>query len=142
MKKICFLFAFLIVISAIPSYATKIIINNENDRIVYSRSSYDDNATYDEETKNIIKTSYFRREGLNLEYDRYLLELLGRDFRKELAGTKWHYDEETIEIPVITKSKHQLNIEKAKRNSREASDYYMVDLTKNPNKLVPSGYSE
>ena len=35
-----------------------------------------------------------------------------------------------------------MNLERLKRGSREAADYYMVDMMKDPNNLVPSGYFE
>ena len=152
MKNICFVLAFLTVLTALPSYAVKIIVNNENDRIVYSRSSFAaDDTNYDvdepEVTKKIVKTSYFKRAGLNPEADQHLLYLLGKDFRTELAGTQWNYEDEQVvtevqEIETVVKSEYQEQLERLKRGSREAADYYMIDMTKNPNNLVPSGYLE
>lgn len=152
MKNICFLLAFLTVFTAMPSYAVKIIVNNENDRIVYSRSSFAaDDTNYDidepEVTKKIVKTSYFKRAGLNPEADQHLLYLLGKDFRTELAGTQWNYEDEQVvtevqEVETVVKSEYQEQLERLKRGSREAADYYMIDMTKNPNNLVPSGYLE
>lgn len=153
MKNFCFLFAILMGLTALPTYAAKIIINNENDRIVYSRSSFAaDDTKYDVEQeqqmpKTIVKTSYFKRAGLDPVKDQQLLYILGQDFRIELAGTKWNYvDEEvvteTTEIETAVKSEYQEQLERLKRGSREAADYYMVDMTKNPNNLVPSGYLE
>ena len=153
MKNFCFILAFLMGLTALPTYAAKIIINNENDRIVYSRSSFAaDDTKYDiekekQETKNIVKTSYFKRAGLDLEKDQQLLYMLGKDFRIELAGTKWNYINEEVviepvEVETTIKSEYQEQLERLKRGSREAADYYMVDITKNPNNLVPSGYLE
>ena len=83
----------------------------------------------------------------NPEYYEYQLKLLGNDFRKELAGTKWYLESEEVVEPVSDevvqyKSVHQLNIERLKRSSREAADYYMVDMAKDPENLLPSGYLE
>lgn len=152
MKNFCFVLAFLTVLTALPSYAVKIIVNNENDRIVYSRSSFAaDDTKYDVDepttTKTMVKTSYFKRDGLDPQKDKNLLYLLGQDFRTELAGIKWNYvDEEVVteieEVETTVKSEYQENLERLKRGSREAADYYMVDMTKNPNNLVPSGYLE
>ena len=99
------------------------------------------------QTKTIVKTSYFKRAGLNPEVDQQLLYLLGKDFRTELAGTQWNYEDEQVitevqEVETTVKSEYQEQLERLKRGSREASDYYMIDMTKNPNNLVPSGYLE
>ena len=57
MKNFCFLLAFLTVLTAMPSYAVKIIVNNENDRIVYSRSSFAaDDTNYDVDEPETTKT--------------------------------------------------------------------------------------
>ena len=39
MKNLCILLCCFTIISALPTYATKIIVNNNQDRIVYSRST-------------------------------------------------------------------------------------------------------
>ena len=168
MKKICFLFACLTFVSVLPSFAHKIIVNDNNDRIVYSRSSFaPDDTKYDidepeqvQEEQGMHEVSYVRKSDLNSDYDRYLLELLGADFRTELAGTRWYYPQETFEEPVqeevneevatefveggeqenpATLSAYQAHLESMKRDSREAADYYMVDMEKDPDNLIPSG---
>ena len=132
-----------------PSYAVKLIVGEENDRVVYSRSSFpqDEITVSDEGVKTTVKTSYYKSLNQNPEYYEYQLKLLGNDFRKELAGTKWYLESEEVVEPVSDeivqyKSVHQLNIERLKRSSREAADYYMVDMAKDPENLLPSGYLE
>ena len=132
-----------------PSYAVKLIVGEENDRVVYSRSSFpqDEITVSDEGVKTTVKTSYYKSLNQNPEYYEYQLRLLGNDFRKELAGTKWYLESEEVVEPVSDeivqyKSVHQLNIERLKRSSREAADYYMVDMAKDPENLLPSGYLE
>jgi hypothetical protein len=149
MKNICLLLACLTFISVMPSYAVKLIIGEENDRVVYSRSSFPQNeiVVSDEGVKTTVKTSYYKSLNQNPEYYEYQLKLLGNDFRKELAGTKWYLESEEVVEPVSDevvqyKSVHQLNIERLKRSSREAADYYMVDMAKDPENLLPSGYLE
>ena len=149
MKNICLLLACLTFISVMPSYAVKLIVGEENDRVVYSRSSFpqDEITVSDEGVKTTVKTSYYKSLNQNPEYYEYQLKLLGNDFRKELAGTKWYLESEEVVEPVSDevvqyKSVHQLNIERLKRSSREAADYYMVDMAKDPENLLPSGYLE
>lgn len=149
MKNICLLLACLTFISVMPSYAVKLIVGEENDRVVYSRSSFpqDEITVSDEGVKTTVKTSYYKSLNQNPEYYEYQLRLLGNDFRKELAGTKWYLESEEVVEPVSDevvqyKSVHQLNIERLKRSSREAADYYMVDMAKDPENLLPSGYLE
>ncbi len=149
MKNISLLLVCLTFISVMPSYAMKLIVNDENDRIVYSRSSFPHNeVTYsDEDVTTKVKTSYYKSLKQTPEYYEYQLKLLGNDFRKELAGTKWYLaNEDVVEAveptPVEQLSEYQLNLERLKRSSREAADYYMVDMMKDPENLVPSGYLE
>ena len=178
MKKICFLLTCLAFISALPTFAQKIIINDNNDRIVYSRSSFSiDDTKYDVDQPKINEQVVESNEAvleqkeevsksdepvIKIKYDRFLMELLAADFRKELAGTKWYYPQEEIVKETISAveenaekvvqeidnienkkeiviSKHQTMLERLKRDSREAADYYMIDLGKDPENLVPSG---
>ena len=130
-----------------PSYAMKIIVNNENDRIVYSRSSFplDEFSYSSEEVEQVsVKNSYYKRSSQNPEYYEYQLRLLGNDFRKELAGTKWNLVNEVENAPVLENvepqlSEYQMNLERLKRGSREAADYYTKDTIKAPNTLIPCG---
>ncbi len=150
MKNLCLLLACLTFVSVMPSYAMKIIVNNENDRIVYSRSSFphDEVSFSDEEVEQVkVKSSYYKSSSQNPEYYEYQLRLLGNDFRKELAGTKWNLVDDVENVPVASElepqlTEYQMNLERLKRGSREAADYYMVDMMKDPNNLVPSGYLE
>ena len=62
--------------------------------------------------------------------------LLGSEFRPELAGTKWDFDNNIKPVNIIqTKNDELYN-----RDSREASDYFMVDNIKDPERIIPSGY--
>ncbi len=147
MKNISLLIVCLAFISVMPSYATKIIVNDDNDRIVYSRSSFPQNeVTYtEEEVTTKAKTSYYKSLKQTPEFYEHQLKLLGNDFRKELAGTKWYLSSEEVveaveQVPVQQLSEYQLNLERLKRYSREAADYYMIDMMKDPENLVPSGY--
>ena len=115
MKKICYLLVFLSIITALPSCAMKIISHDQNDRIVYSRSSRPDttylydvneyNAVQEENTLQeeappaedisggnyITKASYEAGKSQSPEYYNYQRMLLSTDFRRELAGTNWAY---------------------------------------------------
>lgn len=146
MKNICFLLACLTFLSVLPSSAMKIIVNNANDRIVYSRSSGPDEIITEEVDTQTpqSKTSYYKSLNTNPEYYEYQLRLLGSDFRNELAGTKWYYNQRTVPVNNVKQTalqaKQKAESERSKRLSREAADYYMVDLTNAPNTLVPSGF--
>lgn len=129
MKKLCLFLVCLTFISSMPSFAMKVIVNNENDRIVYSRSSgFDDDGNYG--TFNINLNSYEKRR--NPAQNNYELGLLGTEFRTELAGTKWHLVNNTPQKPI----EKNLN----DRNSREAADYYYIDKYKAPDTLIPSWF--
>lgn len=145
MKNLCLLLACLTFISVLPASAMKIIVNNEHDRIVYSRSSGpDEDVSYTtEQTQTTEMNSYLRHYMGNPEYYQYQLRLLGDDIRRELVGTKWYYASPAEPLPSQTisqSSSDNISLERLKRASREAADYYMVDMTKDPNNLVPSGY--
>lgn len=147
MKNLCLILACLTFISVLPANAVKLIVNDANDRIVYSRSSShnDDVEAVQEETETTVKNSYLRNFTGNPEYYNYQMRLLGDDLREELVGTRWYYEQQQPsqeEQNLNEKSEYQLNLERLKRTSREAADYYMVDMMKDPNNLVPSGYIE
>ena len=133
MKNLFVLLCCFTLISALPTYATKVIINNNNDRIVYSRSSGPENKINEEENLS-TETVYYGNK--NSEQNETKLLLLGNDFRLELAGTKWNLNDNTQSVKYAPPSEY--TVYKEKRDSREAADYYYVDETKNPNTLIPS----
>ena len=179
MKNICLILVGLTFLSVLPSYATKIIVNDNKDRIVYSRSSRppkeiiteqyvvneysepQNTNPYTEEEKNSYIYTYSVR---NVNYNLAILDL-GNDIREELVGTKWYYPEykvwpvrpEIIDQQLQNPDKKPQNFnekpqnivettyiedERFKRTSREASDYYIVDIVNAPNTLIPSWVPE
>lgn len=192
MKNICLILVGLTFLSVLPSYATKIIVNNDKDRIVYSRSSRppkeivtqpeytQQKAVQSTENDNNISADgnpkrswiYYRsiQDGL---YNNSVF-LFVENMREELIGTRWNYpsnlvwpvQEETIQryksgedtsyirqgLPkgntVAENNKEEtqevtyIEDERFKRSSREAADYYVVDMVKAPNTLVPSWVPE
>ena len=189
MKNICLILVGLTFLSVLPSYATKIIVNNDKDRIVYSRSSrppkeiitqpeYTQNTVQNTENDNNISTDgnpkrswIYYKSVTNPDYNWSITNFVD-DIREELIGTRWNYprnmvtpvSEETIDkylsgetmtfirqgLPKGNQTIAEENVkevtyiedERFKRTSREAADYYMVDMVKAPNTLVPSWVPE
>ncbi len=133
MKKICLLIMFLTLLSSIPCFASKIIVNDEKDRIVYSRSSRPDERI-DDMVYDSNLNSYERKRDPQLST--YHLTLLSKEFRKELVGKKWNVVKDT------KKTTKNYDEKKYNRASREASDYYYVDKDSSSQQLIPSGYAE
>ena len=185
MKNICFILICLTFLSVLPSYATKVIVNDDKDRIVYSRSSRPPKVLVNEqqtETKKNFdildenpydgyqKNSWIRTRSIyDSNYNDSIFPL-ANDMREELIGIKWNNGTWVYPLPpdAIEKFKsgeymmspteeQQRNridenqnivettyIEDTRfnRTSREAADYYMVDMVKAPNTLVPSWTAE
>lgn len=194
MKNICLILVGLTFLSVLPSYATKIIVNNDKDRIVYSRSSRppkeivtqpeytqqeivqntenDNNISADGNPK---RSWIYYRSVTHPDYNWSIETYFIKDMREELVGTNWNYPEHMFrpvpdeeiqkeleagqnatyvrqgllkgntvaenqekEIQEVT----YIEDERFKRNSREAADYYMVDMVNAPNTLVPSWVPE
>ena len=133
MKKVCLLIMFLTLLSSIPCFASKIIVNDENDRIVYSRSSRP-NERIDETVYDSYLTSYNQKR--NPQLNTYQLGLLGKEFRTELAGKKW------VSVNNTQETVKNYDVKKYNRASREASDYYYVDKNSSSQRMIPSGYVE
>ncbi len=133
MKKICLLIMFLTLISSIPCFASKIIVNDEKDRIVYSRSSRPDDRI-DATVYDSYLNSYEKRR--NPQLNTYQLTLLSKEFRTELAGKKW------VVVNNPSQSVKEYDVKKYNRASREASDYYYIDKNNSAHRLIPSGYTE
>ncbi len=158
MKKFCLILAFLSFVSALPSYAMKIIVNDKNDRIVYSRSNLFDNEIKDNQysfEKYINKNNYASIEDYaaakqyKSQKEYTSLKKLSNEIRTELIGTTWNYDEteyvenNTAEVDGETISQYDetgYSMDYLLRNSREAADYYTRDLNHDPELLIPSGY--
>ena len=146
MKTLCLVICCLTVISALPAYATKIIVNDNQDRIVYSRSTLpSETIVYEQNDGNETFNEQKYYGNKNSEQDNYQLHLLGNDFRIELAGTKWNLEENTIPVNYKIKAndnEYTARLDRIKRGSREAADYYYIDKVKAPDTLIPSGYAE
>ncbi len=139
MKKFSLLLVFVLVVSAMPSFATKVIVNDNNDRVVYSRST-----GFDERIDETVYDSYLKsyNQKRNQELNIYQTTLLSKEFRTELAGKKWvlvnnSYNNNNNNLP--SQQIQNLNFRASDRLSREAADYYYVDKN-NPYIKYPSGY--
>ncbi len=146
MKNLLILLCCFTLISALPTYATKIIVNNNQDRIVYSRSTLPSEIiVYEQsgENETFNEQKYYGNK--NSEQDNSQLHLLGNDFRLELAGTKWNLEENTkpANYKVTANDiEYTARLDRIKRGSREAADYYYVDDVKAPDTLIQSGFVE
>lgn len=136
----------MLFIGNLPSYAMKIIVNDDKDRIVYSRSSFPGEETYTEytnENENTNTTTPVTYKRTNLTESQ--LYYLSNEIRDELIGTYWNYNEENNTAEEINNNENNVNTAVYtynKRGSREAADYYMVDSIKAPNMLIPSGFPQ
>ena len=147
------LFSFFTVI---PSFALKIIVNEDTDRTVPSRCSGPSNVIeeYTEEQNNdsresaqeelIEKSNDYNSEKYELVYK----PLLGADIRPELVGTTWGYPLNNFEQNVnsqeqLLENQAEENIPQevtVKRFTREAADYYILDTINRPNEIIPAGF--
>lgn len=192
MKNICLILVGLTFLSVLPSYATKIIVNNDKDRIVYSRSSRPPKeiVTQPEYTQqkivqntendnNILpdgnpKRSWIYYKSITSPDYNYSVIEFAQNMREELIGTKWNYPMDIVwPVPDELRQQYEsgqnisfvrqglpkgnaiadnqeketqevtyIEDERFKRTSREAADYYVVDIVKAPNTLVPSWVPE
>ena len=131
MKKFSLFFVFLLIVSSVPSFASKVIVNDDNDRIVYSRSTRP-NDRIDETVYDSYLNSYNQKR--NPELNIYQTNLLSKEFRTELAGKKW------VKIKNTAKTPTNYDVKKYNRASREAADYFYVDKN-NPHIKYSSGYN-
>lgn len=126
MKNICFILVCLTFLSVLPSYATKVIVNDDQDRIVYSRSSRPPKEIITEQNiqneegiqgdfNNVngqVKNSWIRNQSIrNKEYNESIIPLF-MEFRTELAGHHWGYPEYK-KFPI---SPEEINELKAQQN--------------------------
>jgi len=146
-------------LSVVPSFAIKIIVNNETDRTVPSRCSGGDVEEYIEqdyevsspsvnvERKFVNNMADKQRERFNLVYK----PILEQDFRRELIGTTWHYPDETqnySQPEPVQEQVYNAHYNDAamqvynKKYIREAADYYVVDTINRPDEAVPVGYED
>ena len=194
MKKLCLLLAIFGIFMSLPCYAMKLIVNDNADRIVYSRSSKPDKiieeiepvtetttpiSSTSKEVQNETTTTVSQTGTVDghpivtyvkKSYDPAYLKYLGDNIKPELVGTTWVFDESIEQkymaqnnTPVQTnKNTLQSNnqptsdeklanaedtevihtFEEPKRYSREAADYYTLDLINSPNQLIPSWIDE
>lgn len=161
MNKLLLTLILLTCIFTAPSYARKIIVNPDSDKIVHSRSSirnYDDNLILDAiqqaATPNYIKNGDFVIPGYKGElFESYYKPLLKRDFRRELAGTAWAYPDYLALKAEYRRNVYEANVNAAKEQRqnksinkiikkyiREAADYYYRDTLKDPDKVFYAGY--
>lgn len=171
MKNICFILVCLTFLSVLPSYATKVIVNDDQDRIVYSRSSRPPKEIITEQNiqnteavqdNDNVRGSWIRDYSVkNQEYNTSIIRLF-IDLREELVGTSWGYPE-YLKYPIPPELVNELKAQqdgrkdyveentvqttyvedpRFNRTSREAADYYMVDKVKAPNRYVPSWVPE
>ncbi len=141
MKKLCLVLVFMLFIGNLPSFAMKIIVNNDNDRIVYSRSSAPSDEVYNDynsrESGNVPVN--YKKNNLTNEQ----LQYLTNEIRDELIGTYWNFNDNNAQN--VNNSDNSTDFNSTaynKRGSREAADYYMVDSIKAPDTPVPSGFPQ
>ena len=196
MKKLCLLLAIFGMFLSLPCYAMKLIVNDNADRIVYSRSSKPDTVIQEIETVTEEKEQVSEVKSTNSDYatasvtdsnlaqgqpmvtyvkksyDPAYLKYLGENIKPELVGTTWVFDEsveqkymaqnnEPVQNAVnnnvqanntadvneklaqAEEATESLNtFEEPRRYSREAADYYTLDLINSPNQLIPSWVDE
>ena len=158
MKKFCLLFIIFSLISAIPAFAMKKILNDNNDRRVPSRCS-GPVEEYTEEETYVYNTNYQNNQmppyNASYQMERYIhyyKPLLSQDMRTELIGTTWYYpkyvtrytgnsvNSQPASYKTSTKTKKTPK-KLSKRYLREAADYYTQDtLSSNPDKAYPAGF--
>lgn len=110
-KNICLVLIFFTFISVAPSFGKKIIVNDNSQRVVISRTSgheyfeeYSEDAILEQKKQFEEEQALLKEEKALLEqkqkeenaykpeeYDNSHRELLGKDMRLELAGTSWGY---------------------------------------------------
>ena len=141
MKKLCLVLVFMLFIGNLPSFAMKIIVNNDNDRIVYSRSSFpgdEADSSYNNNDDGNVPVNYKKNNLTNEQ-----LQYLTNEIRDELIGTYWNFDENNAQNVNNTDNSADFNSTAYnKRGSREAADYYMFDSIKAPYTPVPSGFPQ
>ena len=141
MKKLCLVLVFMLFIGNLPSFAMKIIVNNDNDRIVYSRSSFpgdEADSSYNNNDDGNVPVNYKKNNLTNEQ-----LQYLTNEIRDELIGTYWNFNENNAQN--VNNSDNSADFNSTaynKRGSREAADYYMVDSIKAPDTPVPSGFPQ
>lgn len=161
MKKLCCLLVFLSMFSAMPSFAMKVIVNDQKDRVVYTRSNWNTDPYGDmiksyETTQNAVNYTEKEKAAAETYKPKYVdtadLKELSNNLKPEMIGIKWEYNYDTNDenqengdneqISENNSSYEELTPEEiARRNSREAADYYTKDLNdENPDNLIPSGY--
>lgn len=160
MKKIFLVLILCSYISVLPCYAKKVIVNDQNNRIVYSRSNWDIGTAvqdFDYSTDSTGEVQYSQEQveaarNFRPQYiDEYKLQELGRNIKLNLVGTTWTntdnvkyaHNVNNIDENVQTAYEDGTRAEDiSKRSSREAADYFRRDLSRDPDELIPSGYDE
>ena len=157
MKKFCLMLAVFTFVSVMPSFAVKMIVNNDTNRKVPSRSSVSNSEVYVEQGEDAFSPSfeqnrYYSNRAVNQQLERFIVfykPILGQDIRPELIGTTWHYPSE-IQHYNQQQQQHEAVSEHFNGDSvfynkhyiREAADYYVVDTINRPGEVVPVGYEE
>lgn len=164
MKKFCLLLVILITAGSLPSYAIKEIVNDQTDRIVYSRSTKPDNSyVYSDAYYSNAGTGQIQYSKPELKAARYYqlqpvsyyqLKELGNNINPELVGTRWtyYYEEESSDRNMVPADTEKVNPElyhnhssyvadeSLKYNCREAADYFTRDHNNDPERLIPCGF--
>lgn len=162
MKKFCILFMLFSFISVMPCFALKIIVNENTDRTVPSRSSspadsYEEDYSmeetgdmlYDQQQRPLITR---QSEYNNQKYELVYKPLLGANIRPELVGTTWNYPVNNMPPKVdenmrpvnndVNNANNQEPATIVKRYLREAADYYVLDTINHPKDIIPAGFEE
>lgn len=149
-----------------PSYAMKVILNDNSDRRVPSRcsGSFDDYVVEEPVMDGSMQFNgpqngpAFGQGGGRMGMFRYITQykpLLSQDMRPELIGTTWYYPQRTIVVNnqgtnssgqmkgqmKTSKQEQKKSKNMSKRYLREAADYYTQNtLGSEPNKAYPAGF--
>ncbi len=154
MKKLCLVLVIYGFIVNLPSFAMKTIVNDNADRVVYSRSTspLETASVYERIDSVSPNNNNYNNYQNNMQikknpYDTEYLRMIGNAIKPEFIGTRWDFYYENPENENITADANQNVIELSKyrkyelarsqRNSREAADYYTV-IDNDTSRFIPS----
>ncbi|MCD7780438.1 MAG: hypothetical protein LUH05_07185 [Candidatus Gastranaerophilales bacterium] len=145
MKKTFLILAIFSFVSVMPSFALKLITNDNGDRTVPSRcSGYDGQEYIYEQDYNSNSAVYKKYDGYQGDkFEAVYKPILSQHIRRELVGTTWYYPVNSPQQQSTDINSNITNQESDKLSKsyiREAADYYYVDTIENPQKPIPVGY--
>ncbi len=130
MKKLCLVLAFFTVFSTLPVSAAKYIVNHNNYRIVYSRSTCP--------THDMDKVDYSKVYKQN-SYSEERLRTIGNAIKPEFVGIIYDFSDSPKpdeNYKKINPGYDAYEVTRAGKISQEATDYYTFNDIED--KMVPS----